>query len=71
VEELRRRPVDDAVDSPEEGGPALVVEDEDDAGRGEVGGVIPVFALLLSSVRHGSVQADFVGHELVEAVDIF
>merc|ERR1719150_2375595 len=71
VEELGRRPVDDAVDGPEEGGPALVVEDEDDAGGGEVGGIVPVATLLLSCVRHSPVQRDLVTHQLVEPVHSF
>ncbi len=37
VEQLPGRPVDDGVDGPEQGGPGLVVEDDDDAGVGQRG----------------------------------
>jgi hypothetical protein len=45
------------------------VEDEDDAGRGQVGRVVPVLALVFARVRHGAIEADLVGGQLVEAVD--
>ena len=54
---------------PEEGAPALVVEDQDDGGLGQVGRVVPMLALFLPEIRDRSVEADLVRDELVEAVD--
>ena len=51
-------PVNDTVYSPEEGGPGLVMEDDDDTGAGEVVGVHHTVILtpVISSVRQTSVQ---------------
>jgi len=51
VQKLRWRSVDDRVDRPEEGAPALVVEHQDDGGLGEIVGVVPVLTFLLSVVK--------------------
>ena len=44
------------------------MEHEDHAGCGERGGVIPVSTLILPLVRDSSVQAQFIAHQLIEAI---
>ena len=61
---MRRRSVDYRIDGSEEGAPAFVVEDENDGGFGQVLRVVPVHALFLARLRHGSVQRNFVGDQL-------
>ena len=53
----------------EKGGPAFVVKDQNHGGFGQIGGVVPVLALLFPEIGDGSVQTDLVGDQLVEAVD--
>ena len=64
MQELRRRPVDDGVDGPEEGAPALVVEHQDDGRLGQVVRVVPELTFLLTGVRHRSIERNFVRNEL-------
>ena len=55
------RPVDDAVDGPEQGAPALVVEADDDGGGGKLGErEVPLVspAPAVSLVRQGAVEGD-------------
>ena len=56
-QEMRWRPVDHTVDRPEERGPGLVVEDDDDWGAGQVVGVNLHILLtpVISSVWQASV----------------
>ena len=64
MQELRRRPVDDGVDRPEEGAPAFVVEHQDDGGLRQVVRVVPELAFFLAGVRHSSVERNFVRDQL-------
>ena len=71
VDEAVRGPVEDRVDGPEEDGPALVVEADDDVGaRESLYGNVSVRSLspLLPHVRQGPVDGDHVAHVLVERV---
>lgn len=69
--DLGRRFVENGMDGSEERTPAFVVEDQDDGGPGQIRRVVPMFAFGLSEIGNGSVQADLVGDQLVEAVNAF
>ena len=58
----------DAPDSPEQGCPRLVGEDDDDRGRGQVGVVLDPLASGITSVRYGSVQGYFVAGDQIEGL---
>ena len=64
MQELRRRPVDDGVDCPEEGAPALVVKHEDDRGLRQVVRVVPELAFFLTGVRNRPIERYFVRYKL-------
>ena len=64
MQQLLRSPVEHTPDGPEEGGQGLVVEDDDDAGLGQLGGVVGEgLALGAPHVIQASPQGHLEGEE--------
>lgn len=51
----------DRVNGSHQNGEALVVEDDDDTGLGQIVGIVPVAALLQPGILHRPVHGDLVG----------
>lgn len=68
VENVAGRSIDHRVNGTHQNGEALVVEDDDDTGLGQIVWIVPVAALLQPGVLNGSVHGDLVGAGDVHAV---
>lgn len=55
-QDMRRGSVENRVNGAQQDGPALVVEDDDYGGGGQVGGIVPVLALGKTGVGNGTVE---------------
>jgi hypothetical protein len=72
-QEVPRGSVDDGMDGPEERGPGLVVEDNDDGGCGEggvPGSITQPTTLLPPNIREGSVERNPITRHHIETVHL-